>query len=145
MKCFALGFGLLTLLVFSLAATTSQKNSDEAAVTATVNNYIESYYTGDATRMEKALHPHYLKHTISESDGRQSMTETTGLQMVQDIRRGEGTALPASERKEEITVLDVAGDIASAKLVTSHWTDYMTLAKWNGEWKIVSVVLREKE
>ncbi len=145
MKCFALGFGLLTLLVFSLAATTSQKNSDEAAVTATVNNYIESYYTGDATRMEKALHPHYLKHTISESDGRQSMTETTGLQMVQDIRHGEGTALPASERKEEITVLDVAGDIASAKLVTSHWTDYMTLAKWNGEWKIVSVVLREKE
>jgi len=41
--------------------------------------------------------------------------------------------------------LDVSGDIASAKLVTPHWTDYMTLARWNGQWKIVSVVLREAE
>jgi len=40
-------------------------------------------------------------------------------------------------------VLDVSGDIASAKLVTAQWTDYLALSNWNGEWKIVSVLLRE--
>ena len=111
---------------------------------ATVTNYIESYYSGDAARMEKSLHPHYLKHVISTSDGNLRMTEKTGLQMVQDVR-SQNTDLPKSEQTEQITVLDVSKGMASAKLVTSHWIDYMTLAKWNGEWKIVSVVLKEND
>ena len=103
----------------------------------------EGYYAGDAARMEKSIHPHYLKHVISVSDGRLRMTEKTGLQMVQDVRQNGPADQPKSEQKEEITVFEVANDMASVKLVTPHWTDYMTLAKWNGEWKIVSVVLEE--
>jgi len=140
MKRFAIGFSLLTFLLLNLAASQPpQKASDEAAVRATVTDYIEGYYTGDALRMEKSLHPHYLKHSISRSDGELRMTEKTGLQMVQDVRST--GAISMTERKEQITVLDVAGDMASAKLVTAHWVDYITLAKSNGEWKIVSVVL----
>jgi hypothetical protein len=30
-------------------------------------------------------------------------------------------------------------------LVTAHWTDHLTLSKWNGQWKIVSIVLREND
>ena len=129
----------LVLSCFAAAPT------DEAAVRATVSDYIEGYYTGDASRMEKSLHPHYLKHTISGSDGQLRMTERTGLQMVEDVRSHGSYDLPMSEKKEQITVLDVAGDVASAKLVTTHWVDYITLSKWNGEWKIVSVVLRETD
>jgi hypothetical protein len=143
MKRFALGFSLLTLLLLNgLSAT--QKTSEEAAVRATVTDYIEGYYTGDAARMEKSLHPHYLKHTISGTDGQLKMTEKTGLQMVEDVRSN-GRQKNLSNKKEQITVLDVAADIASAKLVTADWVDYLTLTKWNGEWKIVSVVLREND
>ena len=143
MKRFALGFSLLTLLLLnSLSAT--QKTSEEAAVRATVTDYIEGYYTGDSARMEKSLHPHYLKHTISGTDGQLKMTEKTGLQMVEDVRSN-GRQKNLSNKKEQITVLDVAADIASAKLVTADWVDYLTLTKWNGEWKIVSVVLREND
>ncbi len=39
-------------------------------------------------------------------------------------------------------MLDVAGDIASAKLVTPHWVDHMTLSKSDGAWTILSVVQR---
>jgi predicted nucleic acid-binding protein len=94
--------------------------------------------------MEKSLHPHYLKHTISGTDGQLKMTEKTGLQMVEDVRSN-GRQKNLSNKKEQITVLDVAADIASAKLVTADWVDYLTLTKWNGEWKIVSVVLREND
>ena len=128
----------LVLSCFAAAPT------DEEAVRATVTNYIEAYYTGDASRMEKSLHPHYLKHTISGSEGKLRMTEWTGLQMVEDVR-SHAPRIPASERKAQVTVLDITGDIASAKLVTAHWVDYMTLSKGNREWKIVSVVLRETD
>ena len=134
---------LLALAFLNVGSTAAQKAGDEPAVRATVADYIEGYYAHDITRMERSLHPHYLKHTISEADGKVRMTETTGLQLLQDARSN-GPINP-SDRKEEITVLDIAGDVASAKLVTSHWTDYLTLSKWNGQWKIVSVVLREKD
>ena len=148
MKRFMLGFCLLLLLVINFGVATAREvnnsRDESAAVRATVTNYIESYYSGDAARMEKSLHPHYLKHVISTSDGNLRMTEKTGLQMVQDVR-SQNTDLPKSEQTEQITVLDVSKGMASAKLVTSHWIDYMTLAKWNGEWKIVSVVLKEND
>ena len=95
--------------------------------------------------MEKSLHPHYLKHTISKSEGKLKMTEWTGLQMVQEVRSNRPVNALASERTEQITVLDIANGMASAKLVTPHWVDYLTLSKWNGEWKIVSVVLTETD
>jgi len=146
MKRYPLLCTLLTLLAtHSIVFGQARPSPDETAIRATVTDYIEGYYAGDASRMEKSLHPHYLKHVISESDGKLNMTEKTGLQMVQDVRFGGPVDLPQSERKEQITVLDVTGDIASAKLVTSHWIDYLTLARWNGNWKIVSVVLRENE
>jgi hypothetical protein len=147
MKRLMLGLCLLLLLVINFVATAREVNysrDESAGVRATVANYIESYYSGDAVRMEKSLHPHYLKHVISTSDGNLRMTEKTGLQMVQDVY-SQNIELPKAEQTEQITVLDVSKGMASAKLVTSHWIDYMTLAKWNGEWKIVSVVLKEND
>jgi hypothetical protein len=55
---------------------------------------------------------------------------------------GEGTRMAQAQRTEKVTVLDVAGTIASAKLVTPGWVDYVTLSKIDGEWKILSVVQR---
>ena len=141
MKRLVLGLGL-SLLLFSIS-TNAQDNKapgDEAtAVRVTVTNYIEAYYTGDATRMEQTLHPHYLKHKIH---GDIPMREQTGPQLVEDVRSGGGTHMAQEQRTEQVTVLDVAGNIASAKLVTPGWVDYLTLSKMNGEWKILSVVQR---
>ena len=146
MKSYALACSVFVLLILSFvsarpAAANSQKASDADAIRATVTDYIEAYYTADAARMERSLHSHYLKHTISGSGDGLRMSETTGLQIVQDVRSGQ--PIPQARRGEQITVLDINGDIASAKLVTPGWVDYITLSRWNGQWKIVSVVLRE--
>jgi hypothetical protein len=142
MNRLALAFSLSLFLFFNLStnAQDSKTSRDDAfAVRTTVTNYIEAYYIGDAARMEQTLHPHYLKHRIH---GHIPMREQTGPQLVRDVREGGGTQLSAAQRTEQVTVLDVAGDIASAKLVTPGWVDYMTLSKLNGEWKILSVVQR---
>jgi hypothetical protein len=107
-------------------------------VATTVRNYIEAYYTGDARRMEQTLHPHYLKHMIH---GDIPMREKTGAQMLHEVSAGPSNQ-PQAQKTEQVTVLDVAGNIASAKLVTPNWVDYVTLSKSEGEWKILSVVQR---
>ena len=138
MKTFLPGISLCLLLPLVCNAQ-QNKTADLSAVRATVRDYIEAYYTGDARRMEQTLHPHYLKHVIH---GNIPMREKTGLQMVQDVRSAGPTDLPKAEQVEEISVLDVSGEIASAKLVAAYWVDYITLSKSSGEWKILSVVQR---
>lgn len=140
MNRLALGLGVLLFFGLSTYAQNKETPGDDAsAVRSTVTNYIEAYYTGNAARMEQTLHSHYLKHKIH---GNIPVREQTGADLVQAARSGEGTHLTPAERTQQITVLDVAGNIASAKLVTPGWTDYMTLTKINGQWKILSVVQR---
>jgi hypothetical protein len=142
MQRLATAFALCLFLSLNLSAQAqnNQTSSDDSsAVRATVTNYIEAYYTGDARRMEQTLHPHYLKHMIH---GDIPVRERTGLQMVQDVRSNNAANIPQADRTEQVIVLDVAGTIASAKLVTPGWVDYMTLSKVDGQWKILSVVQR---
>jgi len=139
MKRFAIAFCFLLLNITTNAQQSKSPVDDSAAVRTTVTNYIEAYYTGDARRMEETLHPHYLKHMIH---GDIPVREKTGSEMVREVRTHGPADLPQSNKTEEVTVLDVAGSIASAKLVTPGWVDYMTLEKVNAEWKILAVVQR---
>ena len=137
MKRFALAFCFLLLNIATNAQQSTSPTADSAAVRTTVTNYIEAYYTGDARRMEQTLHPHDLKHMIH---GEIPVREKTGSEMVREVRTHGPADLPQSNKTEEVTVLDIAGSIASAKLVTPGWVDYMTLEKVGGDWKILSVV-----
>ncbi|MBI3474411.1 MAG: nuclear transport factor 2 family protein [Acidobacteria bacterium] len=140
MKRLALGILLLSLVNISVPAQDNLSAKDDAAmVSATVKDYIEAYYTGDARRMEQTLHPHYLKHMIHRTI---PMREMTGLQILRIVRTNGSANIPQAERTEQVSVLDVAGNIASAKLVTPHWVDYLTLSKTERGWKILSVVQR---
>ena len=139
MKRFAIAFCFLLLNITTTAQQSKSPVDDSAAVRTTVTNYIEAYYTGDARRMEQTLHPHYLKHMIH---GDIPVREKTGSEMVREVRTHGPADLPQSNKTEEVTVLDVAGSIASAKLVTPGWVDYMTLEKVNADWKILAVVQR---
>ncbi|MGD1078174.1 MAG: nuclear transport factor 2 family protein [Candidatus Sulfotelmatobacter sp.] len=141
MKRLVPAFALCLFLFFNLSthAQNQTPGGDSSAVRATVTNYIEAYYTGDARRMAQTLHPHYLKHMIH---GDIPMREKTASEMLQEVRSHGVPDIPQAQRTEQVTVLDVAGTIASAKLVTPGWVDYLTLSKVAGEWKILSVVQR---
>ncbi len=58
------------------------------------------------------------KHTIKGSNGELKITDKTGMEMVKEVRNKEKVT-PVSERKEEITILDIDGDVASVKLVAT--------------------------
>jgi Putative lumazine-binding len=139
MKRLAPAFALSVFAFLTLNANAQNNAADSVAVRATVTNYIEAYWTGDAHRMELTLHPHYLKHMIH---GDIPVREKTGPEMVREVAKNGPADFPGASKTEEVEVLDVAGTIASAKLVTPGWTDYITLEKVDGQWKILSVVQR---
>jgi Putative lumazine-binding len=139
MKTRALTLTILLLWALLILGNAQKKNDDSSAVKATVVDYIEAYYAGDASRMAATLHPRYLKHVIH---GDRPIQEKTGADMVEAIRSQGAADLPTAEKIEKVSVMDISGDIASVKLVTPGWTDYLTLAKSDGHWKILSVVQR---
>jgi len=133
----------ILISLFGVAPLT-HASDDKTAIRATVLDYIEGYYLSDPVRMERSLHPAYLKHTVSGSGGDVKVVEKRGVDMVQEARNKKEVT-PEAERKEDITILDVSGDVASVKLVATTWTNYMMLLRQNGAWKILSVVKRNHE
>jgi hypothetical protein len=139
----ALAFVLCLLPPFlgisALAEDSKTAGNDSSAVRATVETYMEAYFSGDAQRMQQMLHPHDLKHRIH---GNMPMSGQAGSEMVEEVRSEGSTDLPEAEQTDQITILDISADIASVKLVTLRSVAYMTLLKSGGEWKILSVVQR---
>ena len=80
---------------------------------------------------------------VTFANGDLTIIDKSGLEMVQEVRNKKEVT-PASKRKKEISIFAVEGDIASVKLVATAWTNYITLLKQNGEWKILSVVKRNQ-
>jgi hypothetical protein len=39
-----------------------------------------------------------------------------------------------------VIILDVYNDIASVRVDAQRWVDYLQVAKWRGDWKIINVL-----
>ncbi len=132
---------LLTQALLLPAPVLAQTPADSAAIRATALDYIEGWYAADPARMERALHPHLAKRFLeARSDGGVQLTETSALELVQQVRSGGGSATPATLRRTDVCLLDIFQDVASVRVDAHGWIDYMHLAKVDGQWRIVNVL-----
>ena len=134
----------LVLFVAVSASAVADLEGDKVAIRETVLDYIEGWYSGDAARMEQALHPDLAKRIVVEEDGRFQLQPLSALGLVQGTRSGWGTRTPESQQKKDIEIFDVDGDMATVKLVARDWVDYMHLGRWNGRWVIINVLWAHK-
>ncbi len=132
----------LTFLVMGVAVAQTSSPDDNAAITKTALNYIEGWYEGDAARMESALHPELAKRMIytDPKTGRSQFNHMGAMALVQGTKRGGGSKTPKEQQLKEVTILDRYQGAAVVKIVASEWIDYLSLAKFNGEWKIINVL-----
>ena len=137
-------FSLIAIVLLAATAAVAQTGpSDEsAAITKTALNYIEGWYEGDAARMESALHPELAKRMIytDPKSGRSQFNHMGAMALVQGTKRGGGTQTPKEKQLKEVTILDRFNNAAVVKIVASDWIDYLQVAKFNGEWKIINVL-----
>jgi hypothetical protein len=106
----------------------------EAAIEATVLDYFEGWFDGDAERMERALHPELAKR------GPGLRTVTKG-EMVAWTAAGEGKAKdPGPGRRIDVTVVDVHEGIASAVVDSDVYREYLHLVRTENGWRIVNAL-----
>lgn len=132
-------FALLTALPPD--RLTAQSAADSAAIRATALDYIDGYYTGDAARMERALHPDLAKRIVmTDTLGRSRLGQMGAMSLVQGTRSGGGRDTPAAQKREDVRILDIFQNTASVRIDAGTWVDYLQVAKWNGRWVIVNVL-----
>jgi hypothetical protein len=132
---------LAAVLSFPVAAAAAQSAADSAAIRATALDYAEGWYTGDAARMERALHPELAKRIVrTNAEGRSRLDQMSALTLINNVRGGGGTRTPAAQQQKDVTILDIFGNAASVKVVMSGWVDYLHVARSNGGWVIVNVL-----
>lgn len=130
------------LLILSISEVTAQSSADSVAIKNTALDYIEGWYAGNEERMERAIHPRLAKRLVAENpqQGNSYLVVTSALELFQQTRRGGGKTTPENDRKTNVEILDIYGNAASVKVDAGGWIDYMHIAKWNGEWKIINVL-----
>ena len=123
-----------------LAAQTAAQ--DSAGIRRAALDYIDGWYTADGARMESALHPELAKRIMmtDPASGRSRLMQQSAMTLVLNTRAGGGSQTPAPQRRDEVTILDIYGGAASARIRASTWVDYLHLAKANGKWVIVNVL-----
>ena len=131
-----------TFLVMGTAMAQTGPTDDKAAITKTALDYIEGWYEGNAGRMESALHPELAKRIINTDPktGRSQFSHMGAMALVQGTRRGGGSKTPKEQQLKEITILDRYEGAAVVKIIAFEWIDYLSVAKFNGEWKIINVL-----
>jgi hypothetical protein len=127
--------------LLAAAPVPAQSAADTSAIKATALDYIEGWYTGDAERMERAVHPDLAKRIVNtDQRGRSVLGHQSAMTLVQNTRRGAGKETPSGERRTDVRILDIFGNTASVRVDASTWIDYLHVARWNGRWVIINVL-----
>ena len=93
--------------------------------------------------MRRCLHPDLVKRTVYYGlhDGTWQLGRVADAEMMVGwTRNGGGSEAPEPERMFEITVLDVFRHIATVKVRSHPYMDYLHVAKINDDWVIVNVL-----
>ena len=127
-----------------IAPPTPETTADDlAAIRATILDYFEGWFDGDAERMDRALHPGLAKHALGQDPARsEALDVTTKDEMVEATRRGLGKRRDTADRAIRIDIAAVSGDIASVIVHSAVYIEYVLLARTGDGWKITGTLWR---
>ncbi|MBD0325397.1 MAG: nuclear transport factor 2 family protein [Pyrinomonadaceae bacterium] len=133
-------FALLSVAILTVAVAvwwpTSAQDKDEAGVRQAIEYYFQGHATGNGENHKKAFHTEAKLFWIRDGQFAQRTS-------AEYIAGASGKpAADEAQRKRSIEMIDITGNAAVAKVVLDYpqvrFTDYMSLLKINGEWKIVN-------
>ena len=121
---------------------------DIDGITQASRDYIEGWYSADAERMRRCLHPELVKRTLMHDTQQGTWLmrpPSTAEMMVEFTRQGGSSNVPEVERTYEITIQDVFRHIACVQVVSRDMMDYLHLVKLNDQWFILNVLWEVRE
>jgi len=137
----ALGLGLVVVAAFAAAQTSPSPGTREQAIVATALDYSDGGYSGDAARMERALHTDLNKLSFGRRSPAMGLAAFySSVSGLVEMTRQAAMNLEPAKRRTEVSVLESTDDVACVRLKTSRWCDYLQMVRDNGRWKIVNVL-----
>ncbi len=132
---------LATLLLFTSSAPTfaqEAKQSEETMIREVVGHYLYGLKHNDVESLKKAFWPEAKLFFVKRDGGLGQLTQSQWY---------EGFAASAGKEEEgdlHITSVDITDNAASVRVEedypTSVYVDYLSLLKFNGEWRIVNKI-----
>jgi len=128
----------IVFVAFTLVAPTSPTPSEEALVRQTVETYLHGLKFNDVASLKKAFLPEAKLFFVKKDGSLGSLTQ-------EDWYKGFAASAGKEEEGElKIVSVDVTGNTASVKVREEYpksiYTDYVSLLKLGGEWRIVNKV-----
>lgn len=111
--------------------------TENEAIAGAVQHYIDGARAGSSAKMSRAFH---AEATIFGYEGGNLFAGP--IQRLFDWTDQSG---PAADLKANIVNIDIAGSVATVRLELDNWsgtkyTDFFTLLKVDGQWKIMNKV-----
>lgn len=116
--------------------------ADVEAVRQAAFNYIDAIYRAQPQLVEKSVHPTLAKRGFFQArDGSWSESPMTYAQLLEVARtwNDDGETLREGAPRE-VVIHEVLNRTASAKVIAQWGIDYLQLARFGDEWKIVNIV-----
>lgn len=109
------------------------------AVHEAVLDYAEGWYLGHRERMERALHPQFIKRRVVDHE--RGFETFSRDDVLESIDQGIGV-----EPDCEITIIvdDVSDTIATARCYSCKYIDFVHLGRFDEEWRLINVFYRHR-
>lgn len=137
---------IVTILFFYffaaiISAQNGQTKTDSSLVIETALNYADGFYSRDASRMEKAIHPDLNKvcPMLIPQTGKTFLIYSSWSELI-ELSRDKATATEEKLRKIKVSILKISDEVACAMLTSAQFNDYLIMCKIEGQWKIITVL-----
>jgi hypothetical protein len=108
-----------------------------------VGDYVEGWFDGNAARMERALHPEFVKRCRSiEGDDPDALETLSAPEMIDATADGVGRDEDAPDRQIEIKIDYLQSGVASVQCFCHRYVDLLHLIDMPDGWRIVNAAWR---
>jgi hypothetical protein len=113
--------------------------SDADEIHGVVLDYIEGWFDGDASRVERALHPELVKRCCGiEGDDPNALETLSAGDLVDATEKGIGPREDADDRRIEIEITNLSDGVASVTCLSHRYVDLLHLIQMPEGWRIVN-------
>lgn len=132
------GWQILNVLWEFRSSETLELTSEIAEeLEKTLRDYVDGWYDKDRDRVAKSLHPNLAKRSLNtENPG--TIDQFTRSSLLDVVSQYGGPGGPG--RVFEMEILDLQKEIASVKVISNTFVDYIHLCLIDGQWKILNVL-----
>ena len=148
---YALVAALLLTMSYSSRIETADpqpvETADEKAVRRAAQDYLDAIYEVKPELIERSVHPELTKLGFARrnNEGPYRELKMTYEQLFRLAGRHNKSGAIPNDAPRSVEVLDVLDTTAAARVTADWGYDYMQLAKFEGQWKIIHILWESRD